>query len=77
MVLTGCAVSSSVYKVGFGLHTLDIKFYLMKILFDIQVMTTSMTGFDLSFSTTMGNFISMLKVCYMIKNPSYTDLFYI
>lgn len=25
----------------------------------------------------MGSSISILKVCYVIKNPSYTDLFYI
>ena len=77
MTLSGCAFSSNVYKVGLGLYSLDIKFDGLKILYDIQVSSTSVSGFEINFSTTMGNLISLLKVCYMIKNPSYTDLFYI
>lgn len=77
MTLSGCAFSSNVYKVGLGLYSLDIKFDGLKILYDIQVSSTSVSGFEINFSTTMGNLIRLLKVCYVIKNPSYTDLFYI
>lgn len=75
--LSGCAFSSNVYKVGLGLYSLDIKFDGLRMLYDIEVVSTSVSGFQINLSTTMGNLISLLKVCYVIKNPSYADLFYI
>jgi hypothetical protein len=74
---SGCPMSSAVYKVGFGLYSLDIKFNSLKIEFDIQTSSTSMTGFELLFSSGMGDLISLLKICYIVTHPSYADLFYI
>lgn len=35
------------------------------------------TGFDVRLSSIQANRINAVKICYITKNPSYTDLFYI
>lgn len=74
---SNCAVSSDVYKVGLGLYSLNMNFNNVTLMFDLQVSSTSVTGFNITFSTTMATFISLMKVCYIVKNPSYTDVFYV
>lgn len=45
VTLPDCAFSSTAYTIGMGLHSLDIKFKALQILFDIIVSLTSASGF--------------------------------
>lgn len=59
--------STNIYQIGFGLHSLDIKFDMLRMQFDLQIMSTSTTGFSLSYSSLRGDLVSLLKICYIVK----------
>ena len=59
--------SANTYQIGFGLHSLDIKFNMLRMQFDLQIVSTLTTGFTLTYSSLRGDLISLLRICYIAK----------
>jgi hypothetical protein len=77
VTFNGYTRSSNVFKVGFSLHSIDVDFDNVKLQFDLEVISISVNGFAIRFSSSQANLMRLLRICYFSKEPTFNEIFYI